>query len=272
LFVHHTICLRTSTASSQGTQTWCVVQRAFEHIAHIDLQTLAVDLLHPSQESEQKKHKLKRLVQSPNSYFMDVKCPGASPSSADVVSAAPCAGSLMFLIFRLLCHHHRLLACANRRRLPFLHKRAVPAHWWKGQAHRGCDFWLRSRTHVDSSPHRLLLPQKKLGTVYDHLPPSTLSTHALVLHHITSLACVDVTRIRQIVYAAIITCTKCMRCLSHDCAFARPYSWVDLACLGSLVLCAALMLPLSPNPMSWKVSYHLGLEMPSSSAAECFEP
>ncbi|KAI0067827.1 40S ribosomal protein S27 [Artomyces pyxidatus] len=38
--------------------------------------TLAVDLLNPSAEAEQKRHKLKRLVQSPNSYFMDVKCPG----------------------------------------------------------------------------------------------------------------------------------------------------------------------------------------------------
>ncbi|KAN0121536.1 40S ribosomal protein S27 [Russula decolorans] len=37
---------------------------------------LAVDLLNPSAEAESKKHKLKRLVQSPNSYFMDVKCPG----------------------------------------------------------------------------------------------------------------------------------------------------------------------------------------------------
>ncbi|KAI9031205.1 putative 40S ribosomal protein S27 [Hyaloraphidium curvatum] len=37
---------------------------------------LAVDLLNPSVESEKRKHKLKRLVQSPNSYFMDVKCPG----------------------------------------------------------------------------------------------------------------------------------------------------------------------------------------------------
>jgi small subunit ribosomal protein S27e len=35
-----------------------------------------VDLLNPSAESEKRKHKLKRLVQSPNSYFMDVKCPG----------------------------------------------------------------------------------------------------------------------------------------------------------------------------------------------------
>ncbi|ORZ34686.1 40S ribosomal protein S27, partial [Catenaria anguillulae PL171] len=42
---------------------------------------LAVDLLNPSLESEKRKHKLKRLVQSPNSYFMDVKC-GASGCSA----------------------------------------------------------------------------------------------------------------------------------------------------------------------------------------------
>merc|ERR1712200_396262 len=37
---------------------------------------LAKDLLHPSIEEERGKCKLKRLVQSPNSYFMDVKCPG----------------------------------------------------------------------------------------------------------------------------------------------------------------------------------------------------
>jgi small subunit ribosomal protein S27e len=36
---------------------------------------LAKDLLHPSPE-EKRKHKKKCLVQSPNSYFMDVKCPG----------------------------------------------------------------------------------------------------------------------------------------------------------------------------------------------------
>ncbi|RUS34993.1 ribosomal protein S27-domain-containing protein [Jimgerdemannia flammicorona] len=38
--------------------------------------SLAVDLLNPSAEHEKRTHKLKRLVQSPNSYFMDVKCPG----------------------------------------------------------------------------------------------------------------------------------------------------------------------------------------------------
>ena len=34
------------------------------------------DLRYPTAEEEAQKHKLKRLVQAPNSYFMDVKCPG----------------------------------------------------------------------------------------------------------------------------------------------------------------------------------------------------
>uniref|UniRef100_A0A672T7E9 40S ribosomal protein S27 n=1 Tax=Sinocyclocheilus grahami TaxID=75366 RepID=A0A672T7E9_SINGR len=33
-------------------------------------------LLHPTPEEERRRHKKKRLVQCPNSYFMDVKCPG----------------------------------------------------------------------------------------------------------------------------------------------------------------------------------------------------
>lgn len=37
---------------------------------------LAKDLLHPTIAEEKRRHKLKRLVQHPNSYFMDVKCPG----------------------------------------------------------------------------------------------------------------------------------------------------------------------------------------------------
>ena len=39
-------------------------------------QSAVPDLLYPSQADEARKHKLKRLVQSPNSYFMDVRCPG----------------------------------------------------------------------------------------------------------------------------------------------------------------------------------------------------
>ncbi|XP_050643248.1 40S ribosomal protein S27-like [Macaca thibetana thibetana] len=37
---------------------------------------LAKDLLPSFPEGENRKHKKKRLVQSPNSFFMDVKCPG----------------------------------------------------------------------------------------------------------------------------------------------------------------------------------------------------
>ncbi|XP_019607649.2 small ribosomal subunit protein eS27 [Rhinolophus sinicus] len=37
---------------------------------------LAKDLLHPSPEEENRKHKRKCMVQSPSSCFMDVKCPG----------------------------------------------------------------------------------------------------------------------------------------------------------------------------------------------------
>ena len=44
---------------------------------------LSVDLLNPSAEVEKGKHKLKRLVQSPNSYFMDVKCPGCYKVNID---------------------------------------------------------------------------------------------------------------------------------------------------------------------------------------------
>ncbi|KAK1282581.1 40S ribosomal protein S27 [Acorus calamus] len=35
-----------------------------------------VDLLNPPLELEKQRHKIKRLVQSPNSFFMDVKCQG----------------------------------------------------------------------------------------------------------------------------------------------------------------------------------------------------
>ena len=55
--------------------------KVFFHTVSDDVhQPLAIDLLNPSAEHEKRQHKLKRLVQSPNSYFMDVKCPGLFPS------------------------------------------------------------------------------------------------------------------------------------------------------------------------------------------------
>merc|ERR1711941_223604 len=38
--------------------------------------TMDIDLLNPDLKEEKSRHKLKRMIQSPNSFFMDVKCPG----------------------------------------------------------------------------------------------------------------------------------------------------------------------------------------------------
>mmetsp|Transcript_39957 Transcript_39957/g.40751 ORF Transcript_39957/g.40751 Transcript_39957/m.40751 type:complete len:83 (+) Transcript_39957:96-344(+) len=58
------------------------------------------DLLHPSQSEEKKKHKLKRLIQSPNSFFMDVKCPGCfhiTTVFSHAQTVVLCAGCSMML-------------------------------------------------------------------------------------------------------------------------------------------------------------------------------
>jgi hypothetical protein len=89
-------------------------------------QTLAVDLLNPSAASEARRHKLKRLVQSPNSYFMDVKCPGVLP--IDHCSAKDKCTDVIAL--RLLCHHHSFLPRTNRRSLWCMYECALPAYWW----------------------------------------------------------------------------------------------------------------------------------------------
>ncbi|KAH7104109.1 ribosomal protein S27 [Auriculariales sp. MPI-PUGE-AT-0066] len=57
--------------------------------------TLAVDLLNPSAAHEKRQHKLKRLVQSPNSFFMDVKCAGC------------------FTITTVFSHAQTVVACAS---------------------------------------------------------------------------------------------------------------------------------------------------------------
>ncbi|KAG0332882.1 40S ribosomal protein S27-like [Podila humilis] len=56
--------------------------------------TLAEDLLHPSPAKQDQTHKLKRTVQTPDSYYMDVKCSGCQTittlfSHADTVVNCP---------------------------------------------------------------------------------------------------------------------------------------------------------------------------------------
>ncbi|XP_005989946.1 small ribosomal subunit protein eS27-like [Latimeria chalumnae] len=62
--------------------------------------SLARDLLHPHFEEERQKHKKKRLVQSPNSYFMDVKCPGCfriTTIFSHAQRTVPCGGCSVIL-------------------------------------------------------------------------------------------------------------------------------------------------------------------------------
>jgi hypothetical protein len=76
-----------NTAPGQdGAPSWTTASSPQEHLpwpeapvtARIRMQVLHsdIDLLHPPAELEKRSHKLKRLVQSPNSFFMDVKCQG----------------------------------------------------------------------------------------------------------------------------------------------------------------------------------------------------
>ncbi|XP_057552394.1 40S ribosomal protein S27-like [Hippopotamus amphibius kiboko] len=56
---------------------------------------LTENLLHPSPEEEKRKYKKKHLVQSPNSCFMDVKCPGCykiTPVFSHTQTVALCVG------------------------------------------------------------------------------------------------------------------------------------------------------------------------------------
>ncbi|KAL9645033.1 hypothetical protein ABK040_004526 [Willaertia magna] len=56
---------------------------------------LEEDLLYPNPKTEQTKHKLKRLIPTPNSYFMDIKCPGC------------------YKITTVFSHAKRVVLCSN---------------------------------------------------------------------------------------------------------------------------------------------------------------
>merc|ERR1712080_44046 len=78
-----------------------IFESDFDCLTEIDTKMpLKVDLLNPSLENQRRVHKKKRLVQSPNSYFMDVKCPGCYKIKTVFSHAqvqAVCAGYHMVL-------------------------------------------------------------------------------------------------------------------------------------------------------------------------------
>ena len=90
---------------------------------------LATDLLHPSADDERRKHKLKRLVQSPNSYFMDVKCPGVCNC---VEISLVCDGALALLVCYDVSHIcKRTLWPHNREGAPMWPHTSGNAYYWR---------------------------------------------------------------------------------------------------------------------------------------------
>ncbi|MCD7455129.1 40S ribosomal protein S27-like [Datura stramonium] len=72
-----------------------------------------IDLLHPPAELEKQKHKLKRLVQSPDSTFLDVKCQ-LCPCLCNVdilLQDVKCQGC--FQITTIFSHSQTVVTCPN---------------------------------------------------------------------------------------------------------------------------------------------------------------
>ncbi|XP_021678670.1 40S ribosomal protein S27-2 isoform X2 [Hevea brasiliensis] len=98
-----------------------------------------IDLLNPPAELEKRKHKLKRLVQSPNSFFMDVKCQGC------------------FNITTVFSHSQTVVVCGNCQ--------TVLCQPTGGRARltEGCSFRRKGTCYFTSSKSMLVL---EMGLVH----------------------------------------------------------------------------------------------------------
>lgn len=118
-------------------------------VANFIMQTFVdQDLLNPSVSSQKRLHKKKRFIPTPNSYFMDVKCPGCFASFISPLSDGSrpwtifwgcrlfsCATPSLALSLFSAGHHHCLLLrpdCCCLQQL--LHRRRHP-HWRKVPSH-----------------------------------------------------------------------------------------------------------------------------------------
>ena len=91
------ICEKMIFIARAGTTRVLTSRRAFPPPTQVLAQD--IDLLNPPAELEASKHKLKRLVQAPNSFFMDVKC------------------QVSLVFFSLCALSSRSFATSRRRRL-----------------------------------------------------------------------------------------------------------------------------------------------------------
>ena len=77
-----------------------------------------IDLLNPPAELEKSKHKLKRLVQSPNSFFMDVKCQGCFNMCVAARGAAREPAAVLFFFLAPSAARGRAALTRPRRATP----------------------------------------------------------------------------------------------------------------------------------------------------------
>jgi small subunit ribosomal protein S27e len=94
------------------------------------------DLCHPSLADEKSKHKLKRLIQSPNSFFMDVKCPGCFHITTIFSHAQVCEELSLSYRFATVVLTDRF-SLTDRCPLRWVLHRSEPTHRRQVQIDRG---------------------------------------------------------------------------------------------------------------------------------------
>jgi small subunit ribosomal protein S27e len=117
--------------SARPAATACAASDPALPAACVQVLAADLDLLNPPAELEKRKHKLKRLVQSPNSFFMDVKCQARTcfvnddaerrdESAAAHAVVAPCSRSVRpshhqgcFTITTVFSHSQTVVLCGS---------------------------------------------------------------------------------------------------------------------------------------------------------------
>ncbi|XP_037326658.2 small ribosomal subunit protein eS27-like [Pungitius pungitius] len=94
------VIIQSTSEASTPSRTFYIVFAFEEKPASFEGKMQDKDLLYPSLARERSRHKKKRLVQSPNSYFMDVKCTGCYTITtifSHAQTVVPCAGCSLIL-------------------------------------------------------------------------------------------------------------------------------------------------------------------------------
>jgi len=181
------------------------------------------DLLHPSEESERRKHKLKRLVPSPNSYFMDVKCPGCFTittvfSHVSYLSIYPfisinCAREPCSSVYHDQYVHIGWHSCS----LWFMFNSSLPTNRRKGPSHRRLQFPSQGRLKYGKENKN----QELLCAGDGRLHYAILSASVQLVRHQVLLKNKQIIKTIDTRYNI-----RGVSCLVTPCTYARVNVWV----------------------------------------------